>query len=43
METALLTAYVLIWPLLAALVLLVISVAFVKEYRTAREKGEDIV
>lgn len=43
MESVLLTAYVLIWPLLAALVLLVISVAFIKEYRTARRAGEDIV
>lgn len=43
METALLTAYVLIWPLLAALVLIVISVAFVKEYRTAKDRGEDII
>lgn len=43
METALLTAYVLVFPLLAALVLLVISVAFVKEYRAARAAGEDLV
>lgn len=43
METVLLTIYVLIFPLLSAGVLAVISVAFIKEFRAAREAGEDIV
>lgn len=43
MENFLLTVYVLIWPLLAAGVLVVISVAFIRELLSARRNGEDII
>ncbi|GGR53628.1 hypothetical protein J2S40_001357 [Nocardioides luteus] len=43
METMLLTAYVLVWPLVTAIVLLVISTAFIKEWREAKREGRDII
>ena len=38
-----LTAYVLVWPAIVAIILGVICVAFYKEYRSAKEKGQDII
>ncbi|TQL68956.1 hypothetical protein FB381_2857 [Nocardioides albertanoniae] len=43
MENMLLTAYVLVWPLVTAIVLAVISSAFVKEWRQAKREGRDII
>jgi hypothetical protein len=43
MQTVFLTAYVLVWPLIVAAVLLVISRAFLREWREARRSGEDLV
>lgn len=43
MQTALLTAYILIWPLLVAGVLFVLSRAFLEELREARRSGEDLI
>lgn len=43
MQSILLTAYVLVWPLLAAIVLGVISVAFFREWAEARREGRDII
>lgn len=43
MSTTVLTAYVLMWPVLVAIVLFIISRAFFAEWREARRKGEDII
>lgn len=43
MESILLTAYVLVWPLLAGIVLFVISSGFIKEWREARREGRDMI
>ena len=43
MESMLLTAYVLVWPLVTGIVLAVISTAFVKEWREAKREGRDII
>ncbi|WP_168211677.1 putative transporter small subunit [Ruania zhangjianzhongii] len=43
LSTVLLTAYVLIWPVLVAGVLFVICKAFFSEWRTARKEGRDLV
>lgn len=42
-ETALLTLYVLMWPLLVAIVLFVISRAFLREWAEARREGRQII
>ena len=41
--TVLVTAYILVWPLLVAGVLSVILVSFFRELRTARREGRRIV
>ncbi|WP_228813948.1 MULTISPECIES: putative transporter small subunit [Nocardia] len=41
--TALLTLYVLIWPLIVAGVLFVIVRAFLRELREAKSEGRDII
>lgn len=43
MQTALLTVYVLLWPVLVAVVLGVISYNFAQEWRHARRTGRDLV
>lgn len=43
METFLLTAYVLTWPVLVAIVLFVISRAFLREWAEARREGRRII
>lgn len=43
MTTILLTCYVLIWPLLVAVVLFVISRGFFSEWREARREGRSII
>ncbi len=43
MSITALTVYVLIWPAIVAVVLAVICVAFYKEYRAAKDRGEDII
>ncbi|WP_217996708.1 putative transporter small subunit [Nocardioides jensenii] len=43
MESILLTVYVLVWPLLAGIVLFVITAGFVKEWREARREGRDLI
>ncbi|MER7742116.1 putative transporter small subunit [Streptomyces sp. NPDC096538] len=43
MSAAALTAYVLMWPVLVAVVLFVISRGFVREWAEARRKGEDLI
>ncbi|MGH3350578.1 MAG: putative transporter small subunit [Nocardioides sp.] len=43
MESMLLTAYVLVWPLVTGIVLYVISSAFIKEWRQAKRDGRDII
>ncbi|WP_163542869.1 putative transporter small subunit [Occultella kanbiaonis] len=42
-STIALTAYVLIWPVIVAVVLFVIARAFVKEWLDARREGRDII
>ncbi|WP_210747331.1 putative transporter small subunit [Nocardia speluncae] len=41
--TALLTLYVVIWPLIVTGVLFVIVRAFVREWREAKAQGRDII
>ncbi|CAL9420260.1 putative transporter small subunit [Streptomyces sp. enrichment culture] len=43
MSTAALTAYVLMWPVLVAVVLFVIGRGFFREWAEARRKGEDLI
>jgi len=43
METVLLTAYVLVWPIIVVGTLTVIIRAFVKDARIAREEGRQII
>ena len=43
MSIAALTFYILIWPAIVAVVLVVICVAFFRELRAARREGRDIV
>ncbi|MFC9886124.1 putative transporter small subunit [Streptomyces pilosus] len=43
MSTTALTAYVLMWPVLVAVVLFVISRGFLHEWAEARRKGEDLI
>lgn len=43
MTTALLTFYVLMWPVLVAMVLFTIVVGFYKDWKEAREQGVDLV
>lgn len=43
MTTAILTAYVLMWPVIVGGVLVVLSRAFYAEWRDARKSGRDIV
>ena len=38
-----LTFYVLMWPVIVAVVLIVIGTAFFREWREARRNGEDLV
>lgn len=43
METFLLTTYVLMWPVLVAIVLFVISRAFLREWTESRREGRRII
>ncbi|GGV14527.1 putative transporter small subunit [Streptomyces griseoflavus] len=43
MTTAALTAYVLMWPVLVAVVLFVISRGFFREWAEARRDGRDLI
>ncbi|HWL99641.1 MAG TPA: putative transporter small subunit [Nocardioidaceae bacterium] len=43
METFLLTTYVLMWPVLVAMVLFVISRAFLREWAESRREGRPII
>lgn len=43
MTTILLTCYVLVWPVLVAVVLFVISRGFFKEWAEARREGRSII
>ncbi|WP_224766181.1 putative transporter small subunit [Nocardioides campestrisoli] len=43
MTTTALTLYVLIWPVIVAVVLFVLSRAFVSDWRAARREGRDII
>ncbi|AZS40476.1 MULTISPECIES: putative transporter small subunit [Microbacterium] len=43
METLLLTAYVLVWPIIVVGVLAVVIRAFVKDAREAKREGRDII
>ncbi|MGO1440822.1 MAG: putative transporter small subunit [Brevibacterium yomogidense] len=38
-----LTAYTLVWPVLVAIVMIVIGRAFVQEWKEARDEGIDLV
>lgn len=43
METLLLTAYVLVWPIIVVATLTVIIRAFVKDAREAKREGRQII
>ncbi|WP_029265330.1 MULTISPECIES: putative transporter small subunit [unclassified Microbacterium] len=43
METILLTAYVLVWPIIVVGVLVVVVRAFVKDAKEAKREGRDII
>ena len=43
MNELLLSAYVLVWPAIAAIILLMLFVSVFRDYREARETGEDMV
>ncbi|CAN7311701.1 MULTISPECIES: putative transporter small subunit [Microbacterium] len=43
METILLTAYVLVWPIIVVGVLTVVIRAFVKDAKEAKREGRDII
>lgn len=43
MSITALTVYALIWPVIVAVVLGVICVAFYKEWRAAKDEGRDII
>lgn len=43
MKTELLTVYVLMWPMIAAVVLAVIVTAFIREARQANRDGRDLI
>lgn len=43
MNPAILTLYVLIWPVLVAAVLFVIGRAFAREWACARREGRDLI
>ena len=43
MGTTALTLYVLMWPVIVAAVLLVLSRAFLSDWREARKEGRDII
>lgn len=43
MNSQLLTLYVLFWPMVATIVLMVISVAVIKDMRAAKENGEELL
>lgn len=43
MNPTVLTFYVLMWPVLVAIVLFVICRAFLSEWRDAHRRGEDII
>lgn len=43
MTTALLTFYVLMWPVLVAIVLIVIATGFYQDWKEAREQGITMV
>lgn len=43
METVLLTAYVLVWPLIVVGVLTVVIRAFVRDAKEAKREGRDII
>lgn len=43
MNVILMTAYVLVWPLLVAVMMIVIGRGVLSDLRRARRKGEDLV
>lgn len=43
MTTAVLTSYILVWPLVVAGVLFVISRAFIREWAAARRDGKSMI
>ncbi|ACU98020.1 putative transporter small subunit [Saccharomonospora viridis] len=43
MQTLLITAYILVWPLLTAIVLGVLTHGVIKDYREARKRGTTVV
>ncbi|MEN3122433.1 putative transporter small subunit [Janibacter terrae] len=43
MSITALTAYILVWPVVVAVVLTVICVAFYRAWRAARDEGRDII
>ena len=43
MTTALMTIYILIWPVIAAVVLIYLTVGVINDYRDAHREGRKVV
>ncbi|HRO58575.1 MAG TPA: putative transporter small subunit [Burkholderiaceae bacterium] len=43
MNELMLSAYILVWPAIAALILVMLVVSVIRDYRAAKETGEDMV
>lgn len=43
MTTVLMTIYILMWPVLAAIVLILLTIGVINDYREARRKKQKVV
>jgi len=43
MSALLLSSYILVWPVVCSVILAVLVMAVVRDYRAARRNGEDVV
>lgn len=43
MTTALMTVYILVWPVLAAIVLIILTIGVINDYRDAHREGRSVV
>lgn len=43
MTTVLMTIYILMWPVLAAIVLILLTIGVINDYREARRKNQKVV
>jgi len=43
MDVSVITAYILVWPVLASLILLLLLVTVTRDFRAAKKAGKDMV